>query len=1000
MSEKILRALMRLFAIIAKSDDDSYDAKSVVASFLKQQLNKEQVKQYLAVYDTFLKEQENAGEGEKKKRRLAVSSVKVIVICNQINEELDQKQKFVVLLNLIEFVYFKGNISGIEMEFLSTVASSFNLPENEFLKCLQFATENEVNKLEDIDDYLLIGNKKKEEKRNSKFLLSEHLSGFIVVLRIDSTGIYLFRYLGETELFLNGQIITPGRVYVFSHGSSLRSSKVEPIFYNEVAGCYFTGDRSEKITFEVADIHYKFKSGKTGLHALSFVESSGNLLGIMGGSGAGKSTLLNILNGNNRPTSGKVCINGIDIHSQNEKLEGLIGYVPQDDLLIEELTVYQNLFYNTKLCFGNYSDERIQQLVIAMLSDLGLSDTADLKVGNSLNKTISGGQRKRLNIALELIREPAVLFVDEPTSGLSSRDSENIMDLLKELSLKGKLVFVVIHQPSSDIFKMFDKLLILDVGGYPIYYGHPVESIVYFKKMINQVNADESQCITCGNVNPEQVFNIIESKVLDENGNQTKNRKVSPKDWNEFYINEFQSEKDKQITAGPVNNNYLKPSIFKQLKVFITRDVLTKISNTQYLVINILEAPLLAFILAFLIKYYKSSGAYVFSENKNLPAYLFMGVIVALFIGLTVSAEEIIRDRKLLKRESFLNLSRGGYLISKTGILFFISAFQMLSFVLIGNYILGIKNMYCDYWFVLFTTSCFANVLGLNISAIFKSVVTIYILIPFLIIPQLLLSGVIVKFDDLNPQISSRAVVPFSGEIMASRWAFEALAVNQFKNNEYDKQVYDLDKNMSISGFKKVYWFFKMNELLDTFRNDSAKSDNSVALQLIKNEVNKQMLLTPEIKFNGVNKLNAAEINNSGIADYLKEVKTHYSTLYDNSVKAKDEWITGISDSDYQKLINEHHNKKLEEMVRNISPEMEMIVEEDGELVALSDPVFRSGSANHFIRAHFFAPTKNIFGKQYDTFWVNIAVIWTMSLVLWLLLFFDLPRKAADLFSK
>src|ERR1022692_4397255 len=223
----------------------------------------------------------------------------------------------------------------------------------------------------------------------------------------------------------------------------------------------------------------------------------------MGGSGAGKSTLLNLLNGNDIPSSGQVLINGMDLHKEKEALEGVVGYVPQDDLLIEELTVYQNLFYNTKLCFAGYSDEKIAQLVKKLLLDLGLEETSYLRVGNPLKKTISGGQRKRLNIALELIREPSVLFVDEPTSGLSSRDSENIMDLLKELSLKGKLVFVVIHQPSSDIYKMFDKLLILDLGGYPIYYGNPIEALIYFKNAVKHVNANDAQCEVCGTVNPE-----------------------------------------------------------------------------------------------------------------------------------------------------------------------------------------------------------------------------------------------------------------------------------------------------------------------------------------------------------------------------------------------------------------------------------------------------------------------------------------------------------------
>src|SRR5690606_14208356 len=154
------------------------------------------------------------------------------------------------------------------------------------------------------------------------------------------------------------------------------------------------------------------------------------------------------LNGNYTPYSGKVTINGLDIHHERDEVSGMIGYISQDDLLIEELSVYQNLYQNAKLCFDGLTDEQIGEKVKNTLLALGLYEIKDIQVGSRMNKKISGGQRKRLNIALELIREPSVLFVDEPTSGLSSRDSENIMDLLKELALKGKLVFVVIHQPS------------------------------------------------------------------------------------------------------------------------------------------------------------------------------------------------------------------------------------------------------------------------------------------------------------------------------------------------------------------------------------------------------------------------------------------------------------------------------------------------------------------------------------------------------------------------
>src|ERR1035437_2948899 len=168
MSEKILKALMRLFAIIAKSDENSSDARSVVESFLKKQLSSEQVKEYLTFYDGFLKQQNDGAEGEKKKRRLAVSSVKVIVICDQINEELNQKQKFIVLLNLIEFVSSKGFVSEQEMEFITTVSSSFKISDEEFNQCFLFASKHSVVEIEDSPNLLIVSNEKPESKQTSK----------------------------------------------------------------------------------------------------------------------------------------------------------------------------------------------------------------------------------------------------------------------------------------------------------------------------------------------------------------------------------------------------------------------------------------------------------------------------------------------------------------------------------------------------------------------------------------------------------------------------------------------------------------------------------------------------------------------------------------------------------------------------------------------------------------------------------------------------------------
>ena len=410
---------------------------------------------------------------KKKQKKTSVNSVKVLKICTEINEELTQQQKVIVLIRLLEFIYTgKKEVGEQEFEFVQTVHDVFNISSAEFEEANQFIKSDKSVPL-DSGNILVINNEENSSFKNCRHIYSSGIDGEARILRIKSVNLLFVRYLGSAELYLNGQILHVGKTHILNQGSSFRSSKVQPIYYSDILSSFLSDSSKEKIVFQVNGLEYIFKGGNVGLHPLTFTEESGKLFGIMGASGAGKSTLLNILNGNYAPTRGEVTINGINIHKEKDKIEGVIGFVSQDDLLIEELTVFQNLYYNAKLCFDNYSENQLNELVNNTLNSLGLSETRDLKVGSPLAKTISGGQRKRLNIALELIREPAVMFVDEPTSGLSSRDSQNIMDLLKELSLKGKIIFVVIHQPSSDIFKMFDKLLILDTGGYPIYNGEP-----------------------------------------------------------------------------------------------------------------------------------------------------------------------------------------------------------------------------------------------------------------------------------------------------------------------------------------------------------------------------------------------------------------------------------------------------------------------------------------------------------------------------------------------
>jgi ABC-type multidrug transport system ATPase subunit len=1016
MSEQILKALMELFAIIARpkeSTTNGSDRKIVVESYLRRILNQELIEGYLETFEHFFARHQSL-VNTRGVKRIGPDSVKILRICDQINKELTQKQKLIVLIHLFEFVYSNNaEISNQEFEFIKTVAETFHIGPEEHDLIRDFAIK-EPGRCPESSNLILVNNEEQTETNDVTHIYSKQFKGELWLLQAISANIYFIRYLGDNELYLNGQLLHPYKVFVFTAGSSIRDHNIKPIYYSDIVTLFRKEQRESKIVFEVKDISYQFRNGTFGLQPMSFVKESGRLVGIMGASGAGKSTLLNVLNGSEKPTTGQVKINGVDIHTEKNKIEGLIGHVSQDDLLIEELTVFQNLYYNAKLCFSNYTFEETVAIVDQMLQNLGLYEIKDIQVGTPLNKMISGGQRKRLNIALELIREPAVLFLDEPTSGLSSRDSENIMDLLKELSLKGKLVYVVIHQPSSDIFKMFDELLILDLGGYLIYDGDPIDSIIYFKSKIHYANYNESECHICGNVNPEQLFNIVESNILDEYGKFTQRRKTTPKEWYDYYLEHIKSKESIiDIPSVLPKISFKIPNVIKQFVVFVKRDVLAKLANNQYLIINFLEAPLLAFILSFIIKYYNESETdnigYTLLGNSNLPVYIFMSVIVAIFMGLTISAEEIIKDRKILKREAFLNLSWMSYLNSKIMVLLTLSAIQAALFVMVGNTILEIKGMYIHYWIMLFSCWVSANILGLVISDSFKTVVTIYILIPFLVIPQIILSGVIVKYEKLNPSISSPNKIPFYGEIITARWGYEGLAVYQFMENDYMKQFYALNKCISIAEFKKYYWVNDLENKIEYIKKyyNKAGEEKKIAsyLRLLRNEISHETASNKYINFNYIDKLYLEKIDQTVLdatSIYIKQVSKFYIKVYNRANDERDNVINSYQKSPQEKeqfinLKKDFYNDKLAEFVEN-SNETVRIVEYKGKLIQKIDPIYLDPEHN-LIKAHFYAPQKKIFGTYYSTFLVNTLVIWFMSLLFYFVLYFRGLKKLLDFFG-
>lgn len=1010
---------MRLFALVADVNKDGFfeNKRDIVMDYLNRQYSQELVQKYIEYFDSQIKLHHPElmySSDDATARQKDSNEADVIEICNQMNEELEMEQKLIVLIYLLDFINRGEALTFKEQKFIFKVAINLKLSIDEF-KDLRAFTFAETHKVINKYRLLFIDANDSSGDEEIKHMASPKMEGRITVLHLPSTNIYVFRYNGHMEYLLNGHSVKPNRSYIWSVGSVLKNSKAGSLYYTRMAGKFIQANIESKFVFTAHDIEFRYGNSNNGIRKFNLTEESGRFIGIIGGSGSGKSTLLNLLNGNLKPKSGQICINGYDIHKYKEELKGVIGYVPQDDLLIKELTVFQNLYYNAELSFSDYTEEQVTQLVERALIDFDLVEARDLSVGDAITTILSGGQRKRLNIALELIREPSILFADEPTSGLSSADSEKVINLLKRQTFKGNLVFANIHQPSSDIFKMFDKLLVMDQGGRIIYYGNPMDGLTYFKRISHFADAEEGECLSCGNINSEEILRTVEARVVDANGRLTRKRKILPQEWYDLYLKNIDVE-IKQIHREHDNtipkSLFKVPGHFKQFKIFLKRDVLAKLHNRQYMLLNALEAPVLALILAFFTKRFVFEDGiprYIFGENPNIPAFIFMSVIVALFLGLVISAEEIFKDRTILKREKFLSLSRSSYLFSKIAILFSISAIQMLIFVLVGTHMLQIHDMVLRYWFVLFTASCWANLIGLNISAGLNSVVTIYILIPLILVPQLLFSGVVVDFDKMHNKIASDETVPVIGDLMTSRWAYEALMVTQFKDNRFEKEFYSSEKRLQIATYYKSFCIPKLQDITTELRILLMKPTDTLKIlhyeKLISNGIfgicNDLNWQIPTFTDSIVSiKMDSNQIDK--ILTFFSLADRQFVNEYNNAIRLRDdkyeELVAKFGGRDkFLAYKDKHYNKQVGSVVTNEKEIMEFYIHND-EILPLKNAIYRVPGSK-IGRSHYYAPVKKFFSFYVDTFWFNIVVIWLFGGLLLALLYYDILRKIIGYFE-
>ncbi len=507
-------------------------------------------------------------------------------------------------------------------------------------------------------------------------------------------------------------------------------------------------------------------------------------MAIMGPSGSGKSTLLNALLGKLplEKEQGHLFINGEDVTEEGLScIKDRVGFVPQKDILVDELTVLENIqYFHTLAVDSDLSDTQVKQRAMELLEATGLppKETADKKPG-----ALSGGQRKRASLVMELINDPQVLIVDEPTSGLSSSDSLEIMSYLKNLARQSnKIVMVIIHQPSSPIFKLFDKLLLLEAigkdGRGKCVASGTLQEI--YSENATRLSLGGIQCKHCNTLFPEYLLDAVNAGIID-----------GP------LKSQIKKTTQQHLTKTPIMRSP-KESL-KDFWALTTRQFRIKFRDILSLFLTFVAPPILGLLIAIVFKYTPPGQDYRFEDNALYGQFLFLMLICGLFLGLVSSVGEIIRDRDMLYRESLRGLSMTSYYSAKFLVLACFGALQSLLFTLSAFYILEGMDYMLPNMLILFCAILISVAIGLVISIWAKTAISAYNLIPLILIPQIVLGGALLPYSNMGEEIylweeRGQQMPPLAASMPAS-WLYEGAMSANYSYMEKN----DLKPNIKLS---------------------------------------------------------------------------------------------------------------------------------------------------------------------------------------------------------
>lgn len=570
-------------------------------------------------------------------------------------------------------------------------------------------------------------------------------------------------------------------------------------------------ERIRHIVCQDICVGYK-KAGPRVSNHITFEVNSGEILAIMGPSGAGKSTLLKGLLGQAPFVSGTILVNGHDLSKAGglSSVSHRVGRVPQSDVLVDELSIVENIeFFHTIAVDSNHSTQELRKRIDKELSDMGLHDDPSAgknsltrkRIGNGdgSKANISGGQAKRANIAMELINDPDVLIIDEPTSGLSSHDSLSLVTKLKDIAARGKIVIIIIHQPSSDVFKLFDRLMLLDGGGNCVRSGPTQEVLNWLQS--SATNRLHYGCTSCKSYFPDRVLQTIETKEPDSVAK--KDRKYWSAESREF-ARTFQPSKH-EPTPLP-QRAWVRPfQAIRDVWALLRRHLLVKRRDLLSMVLTVGIPPLLGLLFATVFKAAPNGHEYSFANNALFPQLLFMLVVSTMFLGMVNSAVEVVKDRPMLEREASRGLRMWAYLGTKFAAVMVFGAIQSLLLTGAACWAAGATHLFWPILTVVLLVMVVSVALGLLISVLSSTATKAFNLIPLVLLPQIVLGGALLSYGDMGSglylwQEKVTGQRPILAAAMPASWA------HQFGMRLlYDKsQSASHDMNLALADLRHI----------------------------------------------------------------------------------------------------------------------------------------------------------------------------------------------------